>query len=52
MAGPCEPPTLLGHAYELIERGRRLLRCMSPVVAHIVSYCDAATCPKLGVNWK
>ena len=29
----CEPPTLLGHAYDVIERDLRLLLCMSPVLA-------------------
>jgi hypothetical protein len=29
MKRPCEPPTLLVRAYEVVERSRRLLRCMS-----------------------
>jgi hypothetical protein len=36
MTSPCEPPTLHSHADEVIERSRRLLRCMSPVMADCV----------------
>jgi hypothetical protein len=38
---------LLGHAYEVIETGSRLLRCMSPVVADIVAKVENRTMPKI-----